>query len=75
MKDLFGVELKVGQLVGFTTRGRHNYTIRGEIVGFTQKMVKVQFLNRAGMYSDGEISNLAPSNLVVSITNKDETNE
>ncbi len=70
MKDLFGVELKVGQLVGVTTRGRYNYTMRAEIIGFTPKMVKVRFINNTR-----ETSNLEPLNLVVSIINKDETNE
>jgi len=68
MKDLFGVELAVGQLVGYTTSGRYSYTMRAKVVGFTSKMVKVELLHNAGMYSTGNVKNVNPYSLIVSIT-------
>ncbi len=67
MKDLFGIELDVGQCVGFTTRGRYNYTLKGKIIGFTPKMVKVSF--RSLHSTNLEMTNLNPENLVVSLIN------
>lgn len=69
-------------MIGFTTRGRYNYTYRGKVIGFTPKMVKVEFdgydyISPEARQRHPEVypvrmqtSNLHPENLVVSFVNR-----
>lgn len=71
MKDLFGVELKVGQLVGYTTSGTYRYMMRAKVVGFTPKKVKIELLHNLGVWSVGHITNVEPISLTVSILSEE----
>ena len=85
MNDLFGIELEVGHLIGFTTRGKYNYTLKGVVIGFTPKMVKIRKLDIDNVdfksiaascwhNKDGEIINLNPQNLIVSLASNSSPN-
>lgn len=67
MKDVFGVELEVGMLVGYTTRGRYNYTHRGHIVRMTAKRAWVADIGST------HASPKVPEHLTVSITSEGRT--
>lgn len=45
MKDVFGKDLDVGQIVAMNMNG-YTYTLRcGEVIGFTRQKVRIRLLN------------------------------
>ena len=49
MKDLFGIDLELGDLVGLKYNSRYQYIIKGKVIGFTPKKVRVEFLPNQGL--------------------------
>jgi hypothetical protein len=63
MKDIFGTKINIGDTVAFTPP-HYKDLVCGKVIGFTPKMVKIQWLDRSWNTQE---RNSFPSNVVVKI--------
>jgi hypothetical protein len=54
MKDFFGKELNVGDLIALIERSGSSsvYLRKGVVTGFTPRMLKVKFISQVGIETD-----------------------